>query len=76
MGRYRLLVILAMLLSITACTGSPSRHPGSQAAGGSPGRGWACECGCNKSPLASAFSSLAVVDWSAYAEEVLRRAPA
>ena len=66
MGRYWLFVILAMLLSITACTGSPSRNPGSQAAGGSPVAAGSASAAAIKSPLTSAF---AIVDWSAYARK-------
>lgn len=63
--RYRLFAILAMLLSIAACTSSPSRHPGSQASGGNS-QASAGSVRAIKSPLASAF---AAVDWSAYARK-------
>lgn len=64
MNRYRLFVILAVLLSVAACSGSPSRHPRSQAAGGNQAAVGAARA--IKSPLASAF---AAVDWSAYARK-------
>ena len=61
MNRYRLFVILAVLLSVAACTGSPAQHPVSQTTTGGPAAVRAV-----KSPLASAF---AAVDWSSYARK-------
>jgi hypothetical protein len=61
---YRLFVVLAVILSVTACTGSPARHPGSQAAGANPAAGDAAKA--VESPPASAF---AAVDWPVYARK-------
>jgi hypothetical protein len=63
-SRYRFFVILTVLLSVAACSGAPSRHPGSQVSGSSPAA--VGPTSAVKSPPASAF---AAVDWPAYARK-------